>query len=522
MAIQFLPMPAIAYPQNAMINFQPLTQAIQWRGQHQLDRDRFGLQQNADMRAQEMHPLSMDYQRAQTAGLVGQEGRAHERQPYELRHLTAQTNQTNANTGLIGAQTTTARDANRRTNELHPYQLIQQYNAAIRPADQNDLIYGILGMQPPQPQTPSPQPPWPAGVGPRPAAPAPAMAAPQAGGPSVQGGVSFNPNSSTWQPQGPAQPQAPAPAAQPQPQTGGMWGNNPQAAAVAAGLATGRLNRDAATMILRGPAWAGQPDSVVNQAHTQAIAAATAAQTHQATISNVDRLVQIAPQAYVGANAQTRANVANVLQSLGVPSGWVIANQSLPATQLLAQGLSQFIGTEAEKYKPISNSDITFIQSTLANPNMTREALMQALAVSRIVAQRHAAYEEGRAELFLSTPQAPALLPQLAAAVIRRFPSPVAGGGQGQPQPQGQPQTGGQPQGDGQPDAPGQPAPSRSGGTDRWRALTAQGQAQTIAALRNDPSLRGEIANRYGRDVLREMLRAIGAPAGGPQTMSGY
>ncbi len=236
--------------------------------------------------------------------------------------------------------------------------------------------------------------------------------------------------------------------------------------------------------------------------------------------------VQIAPQAYVGANAQTRANTANVLQSLGVPAGWLIQNQSLPATQLLAQGLAQFIGTEAEKYKPISNSDISFIQSTLANPNMTREALMQALAVSRVVAQRHAAYEQGRAELFLSTPNAPALLPQLAAAIIQQFPSPVANGGgavqgAGQPQPVGSP-----PQAAGGPQQPpgtqAQPAPSRSGGTDRWRALTAQGQAQTIAALRNDPSLRGEIANRYGRDVLREMLRAIGAPAGGPQTMSGY
>lgn len=519
--VQFLPQTQIAFPQNAMFNFQPLNQALQFYAQNQLDRGRFGLQQNQDMREQEMHPLRMDRERATTAGLWGQEGRAQRREPYDLRYVTAQTNQANAGAGLSSTQAAIARDANRRTNELHPYQLIQQYNAAIRPADQNDLIYGILGMQPPQPATPSPQPPWPAGVGPRPAAPAPA-AAPQAGGPSAQGGVSFDPNSPTWQPQGQAQPQAPAPAAQPPQQTGSMWGGNPQAAAVAAGLATGRLNRDAATMILRGPAWAGQPDSVVNQAHTQAIAAATAAQTHQATISNVDRLVQIAPQAYVGANAQTRGAVANVLQSLGVPSGWLIQNQSLPATQLLAQGLAQFIGTEAEKYKPISNSDITFIQSTLANPNMTREALMQALAVSRVVAQRHAAYEAGRAELFLSTPQAPALLPQLAASIIQRYPSPVAGGGAGQPQAVGGPQQAQAPAAGQPPTTQAEPAASQAGGTDRWRGLTAQGQAQIIAALRNDPSLRGEIASRYGRDVLREILRAIGTPAGGPQTMSGF
>jgi len=518
--VQFLPMPAIAYPQNAMINFAPMNQSLQFMAQNNMDRARFGLQQNADLRAQEMHPLSMDYQRAQTAGLVGQESRAQERQPYELRHLTAQTNQTNANTGLIGAQTVNVRDANRRTNELHPYQMIQQYNAAIRPADQNDLIYGILGMQPPN-QIPSPQPPWPAGAGPRPAAPAPA--APQAGFPSVQGGVSVNPNNPTWQSQGMPQPQAPA--AQPPQQTGSMWGTNPQAAAVAAGLATGRINRDAATMIIRGPEWASQPEAVINQAHTQATAAAAAAQTHQSTIANVDRLLQIAPQAYVGATAATRTSIANVLQSLGVPPGFMLQNQSLSATQLLQQGLAQFIGTEAEKYKPISNSDITFIQSTVANPNMTRESLMNALGVARIMAQRHAAYEAARAELFLRTPNAPAMLPQLAARIIEAFPSPVMGGGQPAPAPAPQTNPQGaaapQPAGGAQEATQAGPAPSRSGGTARWTDLTAGGQAAAIAALRDDPSLRAEFAQRYGRDVLREVLRALGTQ-GTANTMGGY
>lgn len=512
--VQFMPLPALAFPQNAMINFAPMNQSLQFMAQNNLARAQFGLAENADQRAQEMHPLQMDYTRAQTAGLVGQEGRAQRREPYDLRYVTAQTNQANAGANASMTQAELARRADARTAELHPYQMIQQYNAAIRPADQNDLIYGILGIQPPN-QTPSPQPPWPAAAGPRPA-PQP-IAQPQAG-PSVQGGITFNPNSPTWQAQGPqAQTQmAPQQAAGATP-----WGASPQAAAVAAGLATGRIPQPAATMILRGPEWAGQPEAVINQAHTQANAAATAAQTHQATVANVDRLLQIAPQAYVGANAQTRTNIANVLQSLGVPSGFILQNQNLSATQLLQQGLAQFIGTEAEKYKPISNSDIAFIQSTVANPNMTRESLMEALRVARVVAQRHAAYEEARAQLYLRSPNAPALLPQLAARIIDAFPSPVMGQPQGQPQGQ-QPAPSGGPQASG-PQAATQagPPPSRSGGTSRWTDMTAGGQAAAIAALRNDPSLRGEFAQRYGRDVLREVLRALGTQ-GAANTIGGY
>lgn len=112
MAVQFLPMPAIAFPQNAMINFQPMNQSLQFMAQNQLERGRFGLQQNADLREQDMHPLRMEQTRATTAGLVGQENRAQERQPYELRHLTAQT-------GLVNTQSVSARDANRRANDLH-------------------------------------------------------------------------------------------------------------------------------------------------------------------------------------------------------------------------------------------------------------------------------------------------------------------------------------------------------------------------------------------------------------------
>lgn len=110
MAIQFLPMPAIAYPQNAMINFAPMNQALQFHANNQLERGRFGLQQNADLREQEMHPLRMDQTRAQT-GLAnahgdyytGQNRRADAMHPFEVEHRRAQTGLTRAQTGMSAA-----------------------------------------------------------------------------------------------------------------------------------------------------------------------------------------------------------------------------------------------------------------------------------------------------------------------------------------------------------------------------------------------------------------------------------
>lgn len=108
--VQFLPMPAIAYPQNAMINFQPMNQSLQFMAQNNMDRARFGLQQNADLRAQEMHPLAMDQTRAQTNlanahgdYYTGQNLRANEMQPEEIRHRRAQTRLLGAQAGMTNA-----------------------------------------------------------------------------------------------------------------------------------------------------------------------------------------------------------------------------------------------------------------------------------------------------------------------------------------------------------------------------------------------------------------------------------
>lgn len=495
--VQFMPLPALAFPQNAMINFSPMNQSLQFMAQNNLARAQFGLAENADQRAQEMHPLQMDQTRAQTGLIgaqtqasVGGERRADAMHPLQMAYQRAQT-------GLVGTQAASMRDANTRATELHPYQVVQHYWAAQRPPDQNALIGQILGVN--TPVDPGPQAPWPTQyAGPRPAPPQ-APAAPQ-GGPSVQGGITFNPNSPTWQPQGVPQAMPQPAAVQPgqmgQPGQGGTpWQSHPQQAAIAAGLATGRLTPQAAQMLASGPEWMGVPEAIRNHATTTALAAATAAQGAQATVANIDRLIEVAPQAYVGAGVEARTNIANVLQSLGLSPQWILNNQSLPATQLLRQGLAQFIGTEADKYRPVSNSDLAFIAQTVANPSMTRPALMEALAVARRVAQRQAVYEAARAEMLLRDPQAAARLPDLMARVLQAFPQGSQPAQGGQTATSGAQPQGGQPAG-----APTQAQPAAPDA--RWNNLALSDDQKREALRRvitsNSPEVWQEFRRVFG------------------------
>lgn len=157
--VQFLPLPAIAYPQNAMINFQPINQALQFSANNQLERGRFGLQQNADLRAQEMHPLQMDQTRAQT-GLIGAqtdasrgaETRANQMQPLIMDQTRAQTGLTRANIGQVGAQTqmTNLQVANERENQAQRLALL--FSQAQTPEQHAALLSSLQARRVPIPQ----------------------------------------------------------------------------------------------------------------------------------------------------------------------------------------------------------------------------------------------------------------------------------------------------------------------------------------------------------------------------------
>jgi hypothetical protein len=245
------------------------------------------------------------------------------------------------------------------------------------------------------------------GSGPGPSGPAPGAPA----GPSGSGiGGPFAGLSAVSLPSGPSPTPLSGAAATPSASRPPLnpWSTDPRKAALAFGMASGRIPDKAGSMIARGPEWMAVPETVQAKSWEASQAAYEAANTHASTVAAIDQMIKLAPSAFVGSGADARAGAAALLSSLNVNGNWLITNQSLSATQLLQQGLSQFIGTEAAKYKPISNSDISFIARTLPNVGQDRTALMNALEAAKKIALRQQLYETGKAEL-LQTPPRPDL-----------------------------------------------------------------------------------------------------------------
>lgn len=298
--------------------------------------------------------------------------------------------------------------AGSRADTMQQWQIAQLIQQMKNPSETADVMsaFGLPVAPRPAPAMP-PLPAWatgspgatpprvsmpPAGSLRPPSAAAPGFPSGYALPTDVPGTVVAGPTASA------APPAAPAPAAS------SPWAAEPTKGAAIGLMATGRLPPEAARMIMAGPAWAGVPESTRNEAFKMVHAANEAAATHGSTVSAIDQLKDLAPAAFVGAGAEARTSAAAMLSSLGVNHQWLLANQSLPATQLLQQGLSQFIGTEAAKYKPISNSDITFIARTVPNAGQDRTALMNALEAARKVALRQQLFEAGKAQLLSRTP----------------------------------------------------------------------------------------------------------------------
>lgn len=333
----------------------------------------------------------------------------------------------------LRASTEASRAGVARADSAHAWDVAARIEALKKPSD-TDAILGAMGV-PITPRTPPAMPPlpaWamptkpdaappPAGTGtplssiiPRPVTPvatptdvrgtylglgtpavptAPAM-------PPVAGPVLGSPGTTLSMPG--VAPIAPAPGMASPPASPSAW-SGPAGAAMGL-MATGRITPEAARGLIRGPAFAGLPDAVHTENFKMVHAAHEAAGAAEAMVGNVDQLKALAPQAFVGAGADVRAALAGHLSALGVSNDWLLARKSLPATQLLQQGLSQFIGSEAAKYKPISNSDITFIRSTLPNVSQDPVSMMNALEAMRKTALRQQLFETGRAQLMQTNP----------------------------------------------------------------------------------------------------------------------
>lgn len=316
-----------------------------------------------------------------------------------------------------------AAGADARSAELHKYQVAQLYNTLQKPDDTATMMQ-MFGLPAPAPSARivPPRPPW---AGPTPAAvPTPAVspAAPSAapiptmtpsmtvgGTPSFPGLSVATPPVATPSPTpttlpAPVAPPAPAPTMPTPAASSNPWAADPAKAALAFGVATGRISDKAGAMIASGPNWIGVPDSIRVKAWEESHKANVAANTHLETMATLDKMQELLPEAYVGAGANIRTTLAAHLSALGADPKWLIDRKSLPATQLLQQYAENFIGTIADKFKPISNSDIHIIRAMLPNIGQNPKALEASIGAMKRIAQRQALFEAAHARALQQSP----------------------------------------------------------------------------------------------------------------------
>ena len=155
----WMPLPAYQMPANAMLNFQPVTDQLNAMVAQAYRERQQRLAENQDTRAAEMHPLQMDQTRAQT-GLIGAQttssidanSRANQLQPYQINNLQAQTGLTRAQTGQVGAQTqmTNLQVAGERENQAQ--RMASLFAMATTPEQHAALVNSLRsrGVQIPQ------------------------------------------------------------------------------------------------------------------------------------------------------------------------------------------------------------------------------------------------------------------------------------------------------------------------------------------------------------------------------------
>jgi hypothetical protein len=206
--------------------------------------------------------------------------------------------------------------------------------------------------------------------------------------------------------------------------------------------------------------------------------------TASQSIADIDRVTPLVQQAFTGSGARWRQAVAEALASVG----WMDEGTA-SATQQLDMFLRQMIGKEADKYKPISNSDIAWIEKTLPNLTQTPETITRALAIMRRAGERQILFERllaqnptGDHALLLR--QVDQMAPQLTAGAPGAAVSPAAPRGAGQ----------------------GQPANAR------WAALADARRLEAIARVRQGAATAEQFQAHYGISI-EEAEQAQRAPA---------
>lgn len=103
----------------------------------------------------------------------------------------------------------------------------------------------------------------------------------------------------------------------------------------------------------------------------------------------------LAPNAILGSGAEYELAARKIASRFG------FTDPRIPATELLKSGLTQFVSAEAQKLKPVSASDIAFVERSIGGLSSDPASLPHILAAWETAAQRQKLFHDIEAESFV-------------------------------------------------------------------------------------------------------------------------
>lgn len=112
----------------------------------------------------------------------------------------------------------------------------------------------------------------------------------------------------------------------------------------------------------------------------------------EATGQSIGRLGQLVDQAYTGTGADARAAAARLLGTVGAsPDSW---KNATTATEALRAGLGELVAKKAGPLKPLSNSDIAFVQRMVGDPSLSSDGVKHILGTLGQISKREALFNQ--------------------------------------------------------------------------------------------------------------------------------
>lgn len=114
------------------------------------------------------------------------------------------------------------------------------------------------------------------------------------------------------------------------------------------------------------------------------------------TSQTVQQLLPLVPQAFTGSAANQRAGIGRILTTLGVPSEAL--KNATTANEALTAGLGALTINKAAPLKPVSNTDMAFLEKIAGNPTLSEGGVISILRGLDQIAKREALFNQKYAE----------------------------------------------------------------------------------------------------------------------------